>query len=188
MTELPKDLTFRPSRDETYIAFAAAIDAWSKVEWQMVFLFNSVNTPNDFNKSGSILISIIGIQAQLRVIEAAARTHLREHEELLREVERTTEKIGKKATIRNRIIHGRWRDSHYFHEGKYSHTELERVFSVEQVFGPTYKTQQERRALAGKFLFDKSELEKATEMFERLSRTIFDLQLRIVSTFVPRLG
>ncbi|MBZ9861455.1 hypothetical protein [Mesorhizobium sp. CA12] len=188
MTEIPKDLTFRPTRDETYIAFAAAIDAWSKVEWQMMFLFNSVSTPTDLNKSGSILISIIGIQAQLRVIEAAARAHLHKHQELLKEVERTTEKIGRKATIRNRIIHGRWRESHYFKDAGYDHTELERVFSVEQIFGPTYNTQQERKALIGKFLFDKPELEKAAEMFEHLSRTVFELQLKIVSAFVPRVG
>ncbi|TGT72976.1 hypothetical protein EN802_13980 [bacterium M00.F.Ca.ET.159.01.1.1] len=45
MPEIPKELVFRPTRDETYIAFAAAVDAWSKVEWQMMFLFNSVSSP-----------------------------------------------------------------------------------------------------------------------------------------------
>ncbi|TIU89938.1 MAG: hypothetical protein E5V86_06600 [Mesorhizobium sp.] len=185
MQEIPKELVFRPTRDETYIAFATAIDAWSKVEWQMMFLFNSVSTPTDLNKSGSILISIIGIQAQLRVIEAAARAHLRKRDDLLKEVERTTEKIGKKATLRNRIIHGRWRETHHFDANGYQHTELLRIFSVEEVFGPTYKTEKERKELLGKFIFDKAELEKCTEMFEHLAKTIFELQFKIASAFVP---
>ncbi|TPK82666.1 hypothetical protein [Mesorhizobium sp. B2-4-17] len=188
MPEFPKELVFRPTRDETYIAFAAAVDAWSKVEWQMMFLFNSVSTPTDLNKSGSILLSIIGIQAQLRVIEAAARSHLRKHPDLLKDVERTTEKIGKKATVRNRIIHGRWNETHHFIGEEYQHTEPLRTFSVEQIFGPSYTTEQERKALLGKFLFDKAELDKAAEMFEHLSKTIFELQFRIVSAFLPRLG
>ncbi|WP_027052494.1 hypothetical protein [Mesorhizobium erdmanii] len=188
MPEIPKELVFRPTRDETYIAFATAVDAWSNVEWQMMFLFNSVSTPTDLNKSGSILLSIIGIQAQLRVIEAAARSHLRKDPDLLKDVERTTEKIGKKATIRNRIIHGRWNETHYFNGEEYQHTELIRTFSAEQIFGPTYSTEQERKALLGKFLFDKSELDKAAEMFEHLSNTIFNLQFRIVSGFAPIVG
>ncbi|WP_214470024.1 hypothetical protein [Mesorhizobium sp. dw_380] len=190
MAKIPdkEDLIFRPTRDETYIAFAAAVDSWSKVEWQMMFLFNSVSTPTDLNKSGSILLSIIGIQAQLRVIEAAARSHLRKDPDLLKDVERTTEKIGKKATIRNRIIHGRWNETHCFNGAEYQHTELIRTFSAEQIFGPTYSTEQERKALLGKFLFDKSELDKAAEMFEHLSNTIFNLQFRIVSGFAPIVG
>ena len=188
MSKIPKERIHKPTRDQTYIAFAEAVDAWSKVEWQMVFLFHSVNTPGDLNKSGSILISIIGVQAQLRAIEAAARVHLRNRPELLKDVERTTEKIGKKATLRNRIIHGRWGETHNVRDGTYTHTELTRRFSSENFLGPVFKTDKERTEAAGRFVFDKKELEKAAEMFIHLARTIEELQIRIVNEFLPRLG
>ncbi len=178
---------YQPPREEVLLAFAEAIDSWAKVEWQMILLFNAVSTPSDLDKSGSILISIIGVRAQLKAIEAAARVHLREHPQLLEELSRTVQKIGKKATVRNAIVHGRWRESRHVRNGAYTHTEISRVFSRENFLGPVYTTEEERRALLGRNVFDKAELLKARDRFDELARTISTVQQKISATCLPKL-
>lgn len=73
-TSTPK--IYRPTKEEYYIAFAEAVDAWSEVEWNMLLLFHSVNTPGEWYKSAELLTSVIGFRTQ-RVMRGVRDVHTR---------------------------------------------------------------------------------------------------------------
>jgi hypothetical protein len=178
-----QELPYRPPKEEVFLAFAGAIDAWSAIEHELMILLGLLLPVHDVNRTWALFHSVQGFRNQIRMFEAVAEQALKG--QALKTIVKLSERAGRLSTKRNNLIHGMWRETTHVVNGVPSHRVMFRDYSQEP-FGSKVTSDAELNALRGKVRFYLDDMKRTEKEFRTLARDILMSQELILATILPK--
>jgi hypothetical protein len=182
---------YDPPRDEVYVAFAEAMGAWAKVEWQMMFLLGAVADITDPSQLWKIFHDASSTAKQRDLIkEAAEKAGLPPPA-----LQLVLDHLGPLAVAgrkRNRIVHAFWRERTVVerdeddptYERRYIETFREYA-KPRSPFGSTVSTEEEELALRGEVRFYLEDLRAVRDLFAGLVPRTMEVVAEVVKAKRP---